>query len=121
MQKVSKIILAISVIANIIFAILYFKPIKLGKPEYNSKEYLDKIDSLESVLHVISNRKDSIQDIIDTVYINLNKNEKDYEEIRDIIINNSIDDDYIFFSNYLQKNRARLDSISNILKTTQGN
>lgn len=117
MQKVWKIILALSIIANIIFGLTYLKS---NRQEYNPKEYIDKIDSLELVLSSMSNKRDSIRGRIDTIFVDLSKTEKDYEEIRDIVINNSTSDDYLFFSEYLKRNRERLDSINN-LEAAQGN
>ena len=117
MQKVWKTILIFSLIANIVLGI---KTIKPSQEEYDTKEYINKIDSLELVLSSIRNKKDSIRGRIDTVYVDLNKTEKDYEEIRDIVINNSTSDDYLFFTRYLERNQERLDSINN-LKSAQGN
>lgn len=117
MQKVWKITLIISIIANIVFGLIIFKP---NKNESSTREYIDKIDSLELVLSTIRDKRDSIRGEIDTIDVNLNEIEKDYEEIRDIVINNSTSDDYLFFTEYLKRNRERLDSINN-LKSTQGN
>lgn len=118
MQKVWKVILSISLVANIGFGIIVFKP--EHKEELDPREYTSKIDSLGSVISSISNKRDSIREVIDTVYADLSKTEKEYEEVRDIIISNSTSDDYIFFTEYLERNRERLDSINN-LKSTQGN
>lgn len=117
MQKVWKVILTFSVIANIAFSLKVCRP---SEEEYSTREYINKIDSLELVLSTIGNKRDSIRGKIDTVYISLNETEKDYEEIRDIVINNSTSDDYLFFTKYLKRNQERLDSINN-LKSTQGN
>ena len=51
MQKVWKIILAFSIVANIIFGLIIFRP---NEEEYSTREYIDKIDSLELVLSSIS-------------------------------------------------------------------
>lgn len=117
MQKVWKVILPFSIIANIALCLTVFRP---NEEERSTKEYIDKIDSLELVLSSIRNERDSVRERIDTVYANLNETEKDYEEIRDIVISNSTSDDYLFFTEYLKRNKERLDSINN-LKSAQGN
>lgn len=117
MQKVWKIISIFSIIANIALCLIVFRP---NEAEHSTKEYINKIDSLELVLLSIRNERDSVRDRIDTVYANLNETERDYEEIRNVIISNSTSDDYLFFTEYLRRNKARLDSINN-LKPAQGN
>lgn len=65
---------------------------------------IPKVDTLLIV-------KDSIERQIDAVYINIEKEKIQYEENRNIIINNSTDEDYLFFKQYLDK--SGLDSINN--------
>lgn len=117
MQKVLKVILAISLTANIIFGLTFLEP-KSEEPSIN--EYIERIDSLELVLSTINNKRDSVRVEIDTVYTELDKTEDKYEEIRDIIINNTTSDDFRFFTEYLERNKERLDSINN-LRAAQGN
>lgn len=117
MQKVQKVILIISLVTNVFFGFLIFNS---AKENTNSREYIEKIDSLELEISNLIIKKDSIRKQIDTVYVSLNKIDKDYEEIRSIIINNSTSEDYLFFTKYLERNRARLDSINNS-GTAQGN
>lgn len=105
-------------VVNLIFGIIIlFTPIHT---EYNPSKYTNKIDSLEVELNYWKLKKDSINNIIDTVNTNIYYIEKDYEKVRDNIINNSISDDYLFFTDYLRKNKERLDSINN-LKSAKGN
>lgn len=115
--KVSKVLLIISLAINIIFGIIIFSE---DNQEFNTKEYTDRIDSLELVLSTINSKKDSVREKIDTVYMGLKEAEDDYEEIRDVVINNSTSDDYLFFTEYLKRNRSRLCSINN-LKSAEGN
>lgn len=66
----------------------------------------EKIDSLELEL---KNKKDSIVTLVDTVFIKIHTNNKEYEDIRNTIVNNTVNDDYIFFTKYLNSR----DSINN--------
>ena len=61
----------------------------------------EKIDSLEYVISTLENKKDSLAIERDTIKIEIEKVITKYEKIRNTIINNSPDSDYIFFSNYL--------------------
>ena len=110
MQKAIRITLIISIIANIVLGYLLLSP---NNTTIDSSEYTNKIDSLESSLTIIKNYRDSLRDRIDTVYINLKENKLQYEEDLNIIINNSVTDDYIFFSDYLKNYFSRYDSINN--------
>ena len=60
-----------------------------------------QIDSLENVISILENKKDSLDAERDTIKIEIEKVITKYEKARNIIINNSPDSDYIFFSNYL--------------------
>lgn len=118
MQKVWKVILVLSIATNLVLGFILF-----DKPHMNptdSKVYVKKIDSLESVIDSLGIRRDSIKGKIDTVRIYLDKVNASYEEDRSVIINNSVIDDYLFFSEYLERNKARLDSINNS-STAKGN
>lgn len=108
MQKGIRVLLIVSLIINIVLGVI----IVTNKREYSPEEYINKIDSLELELSSISNKRDSIKEVIDTVYSYLNETEKDYEEIRDVIINNTVNDDYLFFTEYLRQNKLRLDSLN---------
>lgn len=111
MQKGIKIILVVSLILNIFLGYMLIN--KAKKSEYNINEYSSRIDSLESVLSSINNKRDSVRTEIDSVYINLNSVKKEYEKISNDIITNNVSDDYLFFTEYLRKNKARLDSMYN--------
>ena len=116
MQKGWKVILSISILIN-----LFLTFILLSKPNTtDSKVYTKKIDSLESVIGNLNVRKDSIRERIDTIEVFLDKVIMSYEEDRNVIVNNSIIEDYLFFSEYLKRNKERFDSIYNS-PTTKGN
>lgn len=91
--------------------ILFFK-----KPIIEEKtptEFIEKIDSLEYIIDSISIEKEKINEKIDTVYFKIYKNNLKYEETRDIIVNNNVDEDYLFFSKYIEYYKSRYDSINN--------
>lgn len=77
-----------------------------------SEETIEKIDSLESKIDSIYIIKESIQERIDTIYVKLEENNKQYEKDFNNILNNDANEDFLFFLNYIDSNRARLDSIS---------
>ena len=103
--KVWKVIRATLVILNIF---LIYRVCTREKTE-DVNEYITKIDSLEAELAKIENKKDSINKEIDTVYIKLKVVEKEYEEKYNDILFNSTSDDYLFFTEYVE----RYDSINN--------
>lgn len=85
------------------------------KTVQNPEESIERIDSLESKIDSIYIVKDSIQEKIDTVYIKLEENNKQYEEDFNNILNNDGSEDLLFFLDYINSNKTRLDSISNHL------
>ena len=107
MSKVWKIALILSCSLNLILGFVL-----LDRPKVTSTY---KIDSLEHVIDSLQVKRDSIKSNIDTVKIILNNTEEKYEKDRDIILNNSVTDDYIFFTNYLERfcNRNNSDSVKN--------
>ena len=111
MSKGWKIILSISLAVNLALGyLLCSKPALINS---DSEQYVAKIDSLESELISIQERRDEVKEEIDTVYIQLKNVDKEYAKAVDRVIANSPDDDYCFFVEYLERNRARLDSINN--------
>lgn len=101
MEKVWKALIIIP-----IFLIVYIiiSKRRVHVPESNSTEY---------ELSVIEDKRDSVKEKIDTIIIKLKNNEKHYEETINTISNNDVNEDYIFFINYLKWNRERFDSINN--------
>lgn len=111
MSKTWKVILSISLAINLVLGyLLYSEPVPVSS---DTEKYIEKIDSLESELTTLQERRDEVRKEIDTVYIQLKNVDKEYVETRNHIIVNSPDDDYRFFIEYLRRNKARLDSINN--------
>ena len=108
MQKAWKVILVISIIINLVLGFIWLSE---NKPD--SSVYVVKIAKLESELDSLKLVRDSIKVRIDTIMIQISNNEKVYEQILDSITNNSVSDDYLFFTEYLERNKARFDSINN--------
>lgn len=113
MQKAEKVILAFFILISLALGYTIFKPEK----QIQTLDYSKRIDSLESELSSIKNRRDSIAGRIDTTVIKIEQNEKNYKETVSNIINNTTSDDYIFFINYLKWNRERFDSVNNSFPT----
>lgn len=74
-----------------------------------------KVEVLQSQIDSITNVKDSIRERIDTIYIKLETNNKQYEKDVNRVLNNDVNEDMRFFLDYINANRARLDSISSSL------
>lgn len=111
MSKTWKVILSISIAINLVLGyLLYCKPVPSNS---DSKEYIERINSLESELDSLQERRDEVREEIDTINIQLENVDKEYAKAIDNIISNSLDDDYRFFVEYIRRNRARLDSINN--------
>lgn len=81
----------------------------------NPDEFIERIDSLDSRIDSVYVIRDSIYEKIDTVYVKLENNNKQYEENFNRVITNDASEDYVFFLDYINANRARLDSIGNNL------
>ena len=77
--------------------------------EIQSTERIENIQSQVDSVYVI---KDSIQERIDTVYVRLENNNKQYEKDVNRILTNDANEDRMFFLEYINTNRDRLDSIS---------
>ena len=104
------IICIVSIIINIILVSILFTR---NHNRIDTSKYINKIDSLELEISNLEVKKDSIDKKIDTVFVQLKVVEKEYEEKYIDILNNNTSDDYIFFSDYIKRNRERLDSINN--------
>lgn len=114
MTGIKKIILVILWIAITILYCYFFRKCQVDI-QTSPEESIEKIDSLGSKIDSIYIVKDSICEKIDTVYIKLEDNNKQYEENFNRVINNDANEDYVFFLNYINSNRERLDSIGNCL------
>ena len=111
MSKGKEIIFLISLGINLILGyLLYSRPQKVNS---DSEQFIMRIDSLESELTILQKDKVKIEEKIDTVFVELKSTNKEYVKACDSIIANSPTDDYRFFIDYLERNRARLNSINN--------
>ena len=111
MQRIRKVILILSIITNVALGYILYS--NSSKVESNSEEFISKIDSLELELSNLEVKRDSVNKEIDTVFVKLTAIEKEYEEKYINILSNSTSDDYVFFTDYLERNKERLDSINN--------
>lgn len=98
----------------VVFFVCYLGSTRISEQK-NPEEFIEKIDSLDSKIDSIYVVRDSICEKIDTIYVKLEDNNKHYEENFNRVINNDASEDYVFFLDYINSNRARLDSISNSL------
>lgn len=111
MSKVWWIVLSVSLVLNLILGYLLIRKNDIA-PSVEVKEYIERIDSLNLELDTIRERRDEVREKIDTVYVEIEKTKIIYEEARNTILNNSTDDDLLFFRDYLKRNRR--DSINNL-------
>ena len=111
MQRIREVILILSLITNVALGYILYS--NSSKVEPNSEEFIAKIDSLELELSNLEVKRDSVNKEIDTVFVKLTVIEKEYEEKYINILSNSTSDDYVFFTDYLERNKERLDSINN--------
>lgn len=109
MSKAAKIFTILIVLYLVWFTFYLYQTNK----KLDSKELIEQIDSLESKSVILQHKNDSIDQVIDTIYITLKENNKRYEENSNVIINNSVDENYMFFTNYINRNKARFDSLYN--------
>ncbi len=111
MQRIKEVIFILSIITNVALGYILYS--NSSKVESNSEEFIAKIDSLELELSNLEVKRDSVNKEIDTVFVKLTAIEKEYEEKYINILSNSTSDDYVFFTDYLERNKERLDSINN--------
>lgn len=113
-MKIEKKVLAALVIlwATVVFLVCYLGSSRVPE-QTNPEEFIEKIDSLDSKIDSVYVIRDSICEKIDTVYIRLENINKQYEENFNRVINNDASEDYVFFLDYINSNRARLDSLNN--------
>lgn len=86
---------------------------KRESPKQDVSEYIKKIQFLESQIDSISALNNKIDQKIDTITITIEKTYIQYEKDRNTILNNTTDEDYEFFLQYIRSNSSRLDSINN--------
>lgn len=105
----NKIIIGV-IIAILVGIIIYLIP----KKSDNITPYYSRIDSLSKQIDSLSLKRDSINRQIDTVSIILNNTYIKYEKARNTIINNTTGEDFLFFQQYIDENKQRLDSANNL-------
>ena len=71
-------------------------------------EQQDKIEEIQTQIDSVYVVRDSIIQRIDTVYKKIEVVKKEYEKDVDRINSNTPNEDYIFFTDYINSNRARL-------------
>ena len=113
MWKVIKKYWYILLIIALIGIIFWSYPRGDSSPTPDVSIYVNKIDSLQSEIDSITTLRDSIDRRIDTVIVTIEKNHIQYEKDYTTIMNNTTSEDYVFFLEYIQSNKARLDSINN--------
>lgn len=114
MSKVLWIVLSVSLAFNLVLGYLLLTKRSHNYPVSEIQEYIEKIDSLNSELDTIRERRDEVREKIDTVYVEIEKTRVIYEKSRNTIINNTTDDNLLFFREYLKRIRERRDSIDHI-------
>lgn len=72
---------------------------------------IEKIDSLTNKIDSIQNKQDSINKVIDTTEVKIIKIHETYKTTVERIINQPIDSDRVFLTNYLHKYSRQLDSL----------
>jgi len=76
-------------------------------------EILEKMELLNNKVDSIKRANDSIKVIIDTTEIEIEHVYEKYIQVREHIINQSVDSDCVFFSNYLSEDSKRfIDTIN---------
>lgn len=111
-RKVLAVLVVLWAAAVCLFCYFYSNRVPANQ---NPEKFIERIDSLDSKIDSVYVIGDSIREKIDTVYIKLEDNNKYYEKNFNRVINNDASEDYVFFLNYINANRARLDSISDNL------
>lgn len=79
----------------------YYFSNKVTKPK------IEKVDSVKVYKDTITKYIDKI----DTVRITLSETNREYEETVDFLISNSPDSSYVFFIDYIESQRSRIDSV----------
>lgn len=75
----------------------------------NNDAYLQEMLKLESKIDSIKSHRDSLHLVIDSTHTEMINIKHTYEKTVDIIHNNSVDSNYVFFTNYIN-NYSRLRS-----------
>lgn len=112
-RKIQILVFALWTLAVLLFCYFYSNK---NSGQQNPEEFIEKINSLDSKIDSIYISRDSILEKIDTVYIRLENNNKQYEENFNHILTNDANEDLVFFLDYINANRDRLDSVGNSIR-----
>ena len=98
----------------VIIGCLYYCVVKFSpKVETPENLILKKMELLSNKVDSIKRANDSIKVIIDTTEVEIEHVYEKYIQVREHIINQSIDSDCVFFSNYLSNDSKRfIDTIN---------
>ena len=97
-----KYIIIIAVFALIVFCVWQQYLIRSNPPSINDR-ILEEISKLENKIDSLSVKKDSIRDNIAKIDENLDSNEKQTQELVNIIINQSDSADRVFIDTYIKQ------------------
>ena len=86
-------------------------------PKPSEDEVLREMQILNSKVDSIKRANDSIKVIIDTTEVEIEHVYEKYIQVREHIINQSIDSDCVFFSNYLSNDSKRFIDTINFVST----
>lgn len=91
----------------------YWVVVHSPKVRTQEDEILEKMELLNNKVDSIKRANDSIKVIIDTTEIEIEHVYEKYIQVREHIINQSVDSDCVFFSNYLSEDSKRfIDTIN---------
>jgi hypothetical protein len=99
----------ISVIGLLVWWFGFYVPNHM--PVDPNQELIEKIDSLTNKIDSIQNKQDSINKVIDTTEVKIIKIHETYKTTVERIINQPVDSDRVFLTNYLHKYSRQLDSL----------
>lgn len=91
----------------------YWVVVYSPKVHTQEDEILEKMELLNNKVDSIKRANDSIKVIIDTTEIEIEHVYEKYIQVREHIVNQSVDSDCVFFSNYLSNDSKRfIDTIN---------
>ena len=103
-----KYIISSIIIISLIFVVVFY---------FNNQSKINSTTNIELKIDSIKHKQDSLRLILPKIDSQIISKEGEYEKTRYIIINQSIDSDCSFFTNYLKehlsKDSGRLNSLNN--------
>ena len=107
------VILTLSIIGCLYYWIVKYSPTN----EPPEDKILEEIELLSNKVDSIKRANDSIKVIIDTTEVKIEHVYEKYIQVREHIVNQSIDSDCVFFSNYLSNDSKRFIDTINFVTT----